>query len=77
MEPLDRIERDSPLWKKLKDHIEKRIDSLQKLNEKVGLEDYQTNAYRGAIQELRSLLAKAEPAPLKTTRDKPLESIDG
>jgi hypothetical protein len=53
----------SPCWLRLKAHMEKRIDLLRRQND--GHHDeIKTAALRGAIQEIKNLLALETPAPM-------------
>jgi hypothetical protein len=66
----------SATWAKLKDHIEKRIISLQGENNSPSLSEVKTAVIRGRIAELQKLLSTVEPTTIKTKRDKPSTTVE-
>lgn len=59
---LTDVERNSAAWKRLREHIEYRIDKQRRRNDaRLNIED--TAHVRGSIAELKVLLELAEPEP--------------
>ena len=66
---LDPGDTRNPTWKKVLEHIEGRIEVLQNQNNDEKLGKVQTALRRGAIKELKRLVAQAEGhEPLPTQR---------
>lgn len=55
-------EKESKLWKKLKEHIETRLDLLRKKNDG-NLDEFETARLRGRISELKSFFALDKEVP--------------
>ena len=53
---LSNQERFDPLWVKLKDHFEKRVQELRESNDSIGLDNDQTLKIRTEISVYKSLL---------------------
>lgn len=66
----------SAAWAKLKDHIDKRIISLQCENNSPSLSEVKTAVIRGRIAELQKLLTTVEPKTVKTKRAKPSTTVE-
>lgn len=66
---LDNMERSTSAWLRVKEHIEKRIETLRKQNDS-DKPDLATAKLRGRIAELKELLAAVEPtAPAPVAED--------
>lgn len=67
---LDDIERQSAVWKKIKQHLEQRLAALREKNDKPTLDAERTAFIRGQIRELKNLAAlDLKPAPQKDADD--------
>ena len=54
-------ERESPLWRRLSDHMRAALDSLREQNDYPQLDAVKTAAIRGQIRQLKLLLALGDP----------------
>lgn len=62
------LERDSDVWKRIREHLESRLEAQRRKNDgDLGLED--TAKVRGRIAELKYLLGLDKPAPAQETED--------
>lgn len=62
--PGDRV---SPTWQRLKEHLEKELETAQRKNEDEKLDPVQTAFTRGRIKTLRGLLALENAPPVIPT----------
>lgn len=65
---LNAAEAQSPLWVKIKAHLEARLDSARLKNDG-DLDEVETAKLRGRITELKSFLALDKPPPILTGFD--------
>lgn len=62
------LERDSDVWKRIREHLETRLETMRRKNDgDLGPED--TAKVRGRIAELKYLLGLDKPAPTQGTED--------
>lgn len=54
---LNEFERNSPLWRRLKDHMTRERDKLRVQNDSPSLDDRATATLRGRIRALNELIA--------------------
>lgn len=66
---LDLNDRNSPTWRKLRDHLQDRLQSLRARNDS-DLDPIQTAKLRGEIKAIRNTLALGEiPAPAEEANE--------
>ena len=70
------IEVFSETWRTVRDHCQARIKMHHQILETVGLSQQESEASRGAIQELREILQMAEPK-LTTDIDDKRDQLGG
>jgi hypothetical protein len=56
-------DRESPLWRRLADHMRAELARLRETNDAHQLGEVKTAAIRGQITQLKALLALADPDP--------------
>lgn len=64
---LSNIECDSTVWKKLKRHLEERLETLRLQNDTVNFEDMQKN--QGKIAEIKQLIRLDERKVVEEDHD--------
>ena len=60
---LNEAEAQSPLWRKVKAHLEARLAMLREMNDSPKRNAEATALLRGAIKEVKNLAALDKPAP--------------
>lgn len=62
---LNDLEIRTPLWMRLREHLEAEIASLRKKNDDPALDERKTALMRGEIAALRKLLAAEKPPDIR------------
>jgi hypothetical protein len=74
---LTRDDRTSPVWARLKDRLEKKLEALRKANDNPKLTDVETATLRGHLKCLKEVIALGNEPPESVAPDaRPRPRID-